>query len=274
MLSKADFMILQSIIKGNIPSFEVAYKDRSDLMFVLGFLVTPFNPDFMTGYTTTWGTKVYFPSENFLFDNPARGFRILAHEYVHLLDAKNHKTFKLSYLFPQILMILPLIAYAILAWPYSWIAILPFFSYILACVLHHLGGATHSTKPSRSLFWVVLIILLGITATAAWLLTGWTALVLLSVILFLFPWPAPWRTKWELRGYGMDVAITQWLSGVFSEEHREAIIKQFVGPTYLCMSWSRSKVSSGLDIFRDRAASGELQKEQPYSLVFKLLDKD
>jgi hypothetical protein len=264
MLDKNVLSSLQETIKKDIPSFEVVYKDGSFLMRVLALLMSPFNPGFMSKYITTWGTKVYFPSEKFFLENPANSFRILAHEYVHLWDSKEHSTFKLSYLFPQVLAILPLLGFMILAGPHCWIAALPVVSYVLAC----LAG-----KLTKVLFWVMLVLLLAGTAVLAWMLTGWASLVLLGVLLFLGPWPAPWRVKWELRGYGMNGAIAQWVYGDFTDAYRDAILPQFVGPAYFCMSWSRMKVVASLNDFWQRAKSGELQKEQPYGRVFDLLNK-
>lgn len=257
-------MLLKSIIEQDVPSFRVGFKDQSFTMKMLGFLAAPFNPEFMTKYITTWGTGVYFPDEAFFLADPAKSFRILAHEYVHLWDAKQNSLFKLSYMFPQVLALLPLMAYAVLAWPWSWIALLPFTSYILGC-----GAA----KLSRVLFWIVFPLLLGGTAVLAWYLTGWLSLVLLGAVLFLVPWPAPWRVKWELRGYGMNVALAQWLYGNFTSKHKESIIQQFTGPAYFCMSWSKSRVSNGLDEFYEDSKSGELQEDRPYGRVFSLLRK-
>jgi hypothetical protein len=110
-------------VRDKVPGFEVQFKDESKLMAVLGFLAAPFNAEFMTRYTTTWGKQVYFPTQTFYQDNPGKSFRILAHELVHLLDGERHATFKVSYAFPQWLVLLPLIAFAVLAWPHSWIAL-------------------------------------------------------------------------------------------------------------------------------------------------------
>jgi hypothetical protein len=264
VLGEANLVALQAVFKKDLPSFEVAFKDQSAVMKVLGLLAHPFNPDFLTKYVTTWGGRVYFPSKEFFLEDPASSFRILAHEYVHLWDAKNHKTFNFTYLFPQVLVVLPLLAYVFLAWPHGWIALLPFISYFLACLS---GGV------SRILFWAVLPCLLCCTALLSWWLTGWASLTLLGTLVFLAPWPAPWRAHWELRGYGMNVAIAQWVYGGFTRGHRESIIRQFVGPAYFYMSWSRSDVSCDLDLFCTRARLGDLQKEPPFDRVFSLLDK-
>jgi hypothetical protein len=254
----------EGVVRREVPKFEVAFKDESKLMSLLGFLSYPFNPSFMTTYTTTWGTKVYFPSKAFYTGDPGKSFRILAHEFVHLWDSKQHPaTFKLSYLFPQLLAVLPLLAYAVLAWPHAWIVLLPFVSYALACV-----GA----RWSKVLFWVVLPLLLGGTGVLAWWFTGWWGLTLLGTLLFLVPWPAYWRTKWEIRGYGMNVATMWWLYSKFSDEQVESIVRQFTGPGYFFMSWSGSKIRTAMAELRGLLESGELEKVVlPYAQVHDFL---
>jgi len=255
----------EGVVRREIPSFEVAFKDESKLMALLGFLSYPFNSDFMERYTTTWGDTVFFPYQEFYEETPEKSFRILAHEFVHLSDSKLHPlTFKLSYMFPQILVLLPLLAYAVLAWPYSWITLLPFVSYVLAC------GAARLTK---ALFWVVLPLLLGGTGVLAWWLTGWWALVLLGVVLFAIPWPAYWRTKWELRGYGMNVALAWWLYKVFTPDYIERIVSKFTGPDYFFMCWSGPRVRVSVTGYNLLANSGDLQNEHPYAVVHAFINE-
>lgn len=251
------------VIRKDIPSFKVAFKDESKLMALLGFLAYPFNSAFMERYTTTWGNTVYFVSKGAYVGKPDKSFRILAHEYVHLSDSKLHPfTFKLSYMFPQVLVLLPLLTFAVLAWPHSWIALLPFVSYVLAC------GAARLSKP---LFWVVLPLLLGGTGVLAWWFTGWWAMVLLGVLLFAVPWPAYWRTKWEKRGYGMNVALAWWLYKVFTPGYLDRIVGQFTGPGYFFMCWSGSKIRASMTGYNLLAKSGDLQNEHPFSVVHSFL---
>ncbi len=256
----------EAVIRKEVPEFKVAFKDESKLMAVLGFLSYPFNSAFMERYTTTWGNTVYFPSKAFYLDKPGPSFRILAHEFVHLCDSKRHPvTFKSSYMFPQLLALLPLLAYAILAWPHSWIVLLPFVSYTLACA---------AARLAKALFWVVLPLLLGGTGALAWWLSGLWALVLLGIVLFAIPWPAYWRTKWELRGYGMNVALAWWLYKAFSPKYVEHIVQQFTGPGYFFMCWSSSKVRASMTGYNLMAESGDLQNRQPYGTVHSFLQGD
>ena len=258
----------EGFIQQHVPGFEVRFKDESAVMALLGFLSTPFNADFMEKYTTTWGKRVYFPDEGFYLKIPAKSLRILAHEFVHLWDSKRHPlTFKLSYILPQLFVLLPLIAYAVLAWPHPWIALLPFVSYVLACA---------AAKLSRVLFWIALPLLLGGTGVLAWWLTGWWALVLSGAIVFLVPWPAYWRTKWEIRGYGMNVAMAWWFYNAFSVDYVERITQRFTGPAYFFMWWSGTRVRTAMTGFHELAKSGELQNDtqEPYGLVYDFLQDE
>jgi hypothetical protein len=262
-MDRADLSILQNIIKSDIRDFKLAYKDESVLMNILGFFMAPFNSTFMSRYVTTWGDKVYFPSKRDLYSDPTKNFCILAHEYVHLLDAKEHKSFRLTYLFPQVIALVPLIATAILAWPHPWLILLPFVCYTLSCL---------TIKIHKSLFWVSFPVLFLSGLGLTYFLAGWgTLLGFISMILFLAPWPAPWRVKWELRGYSMNVALSQWVNGNFSDEDKTFILNQFVGPSYFWMSWSRKGITKKLDEILSSVKHGNLQKEHPYGLVSKIV---
>jgi hypothetical protein len=51
------------------PSLQIAYKDSSWLMKLLGALLF-FAPKFMTSYVTTIGYNVYFPNQAFMISSP------------------------------------------------------------------------------------------------------------------------------------------------------------------------------------------------------------
>lgn len=263
-LDHPDLYHLCGVINRDIPGFELRYKDKSSLMKILGFLLAPFNPSFMDSYVTTLGKKVYFPSYKHFDSDPGRSFRILAHEYVHLCDSKSNTFFGLTYLLPQVLALLPLTAFAVVSFPYSWLALLPVVWYVLACF---------AFRQSIVLFWGVLCSGLLITLGLAWLLTGWGAIILASVFLFLAPWPSPWRTKWELRGYGMNVAIAFWLYGHLAPRHRNHITTQFTGPSYFYMCRDRGKIQAALESYHNLAGAGILQGRHPYDRVFKTIHR-
>ena len=250
----------RAVIQKDIPKFGVGFKDRSVLMKLLGFLARPFNATFMTSYTTTLGNTVYFPSESFYESQPDRTLRILAHEYVHLYDGREHKLFGLSYLFPQILAILPVIVFAVMAWPFSWLVLLPLVAYVVSAVL---------AMWSRVAFWIAFVLLLGGIGVLGWWLVGWKLLILLGMILPLIPWPAYWRTKWELRGYSMTVAMIVWTYGHCSPEAVHQVASKFVGADYYFMSWSREKIETTLTQAAEQTAV--FQEVPPYKAVYEFL---
>lgn len=104
------FGALCSRIKGRVPGFEIQYKNKSVVSKILGFLAF-FNRDYMTKYTTTFGDLVKYPSVKFVNDNKWRAFKVLAHEYVHILDNQVHPLlFKILYSAPQWLVLLSSLA--------------------------------------------------------------------------------------------------------------------------------------------------------------------
>lgn len=102
--------------------FDVRYKDQSLFMKLLGFLLF-FNKKFMTGYVTTIGNTIYFPSKDFITENEESSIITLAHEVVHVAQAEKYGKvlFSLMYLFPQCLALLSLGAiFAVLWLPMLW----------------------------------------------------------------------------------------------------------------------------------------------------------
>ncbi len=92
----------------------IEYKSDSPLMKVIAFLIRPFNPRFMTDYLTVipFLGRIYVPDRD-------RGlWRSIAHEGVHLAQAKRdgQLLFALKYLFPQSLAPLALLAIAAIWW--------------------------------------------------------------------------------------------------------------------------------------------------------------
>ncbi len=78
----------------------VRFKDESYLMRILG-LILFFNRSFMTGYITTIGRTVYFPTRA-MVEGDMPEWPTLAHEGVHVADyVRAPVRFVLGYLFPQ-----------------------------------------------------------------------------------------------------------------------------------------------------------------------------
>lgn len=90
---------------------QVKFKDESPFMKLLGKILF-FNPKFMTNYTTTIGNTVYFANRKWLEENQESAAHVLAHELVHIRDSNEAGSFIFSYtyLFPQCLALLSLLA--------------------------------------------------------------------------------------------------------------------------------------------------------------------
>ena len=105
----------------HFPDLKIKYKDQSWFMKFLGFLLF-FNKGFMTNYTTTIGSTVYFPSESFVKVRPVSASVVLLHELVHIKDGHKYSKplFGFLYLTPQILSLLCLPLFLV-----SWKIALP-----------------------------------------------------------------------------------------------------------------------------------------------------
>lgn len=100
------------LCKAEIPDFEIRFKNESMWMKLLNVFAQIFNKDFMTKYTTTTGSTVYFPSEEALLRGQAMYAETLAHELVHMVERKKEGAVPnfLRYAFPQILAALAVFA--------------------------------------------------------------------------------------------------------------------------------------------------------------------
>ena len=244
------------------PDFRVDFKDQSWSQKVIGFLMT-FNPGYMTDFITTIGSTVYFPTRAFYEVDPASSLATLAHESVHIYDSKRTLWFKLSYLFPQILAVIPVLLFVAFTGLNSWVLAILLVGYVTACA---------SYKISKLVFGMVLGASLMAFLSLGCYYTGWHMLILLGLAM-LAPWPAPWRVKWELRGYGMTMAMLQWMwrSAV---DNRSATVTNFVNSSYFFMSWSRASVEKNLEATRQQAEMGALQRIEPYATVYAFLESN
>lgn len=96
----------------------VRYKDESRYMRLLGKVLF-WNPRFMTNFTTTIADTVYFPSRQWVEEDPLRAWSILAHELVHIEDYQNTKPrwlFGVLYGMPQGLASLAILAPVLQIW--------------------------------------------------------------------------------------------------------------------------------------------------------------
>jgi len=252
----------ESHLQTAYPNFRVCFKDQSWAQKLLGFLMI-FNPGYMTEFITTIGSTVYFPTQAFYEASPEDSVVILAHESVHIYDSQRTLWFKLSYLFPQVLALVPAILFIALTGLHSWVLAIPLVGYVIAC------GAY---KLSKLVFGLVLGVSLMVFLALGCYYTGWSMLVLLGLVV-LAPWPAPWRVKWELRGYGMTLAVMQWVWHC-AVTNRPNVVAHFVDASYFFMSWSRAAVDKNLEATRQQAEAGALQRVAPYSTVYAFLESN
>ena len=84
--------------------YSIAYKDESFLMKIINIILF-FNKDFMTQFTTTIGSTIYFPSRKWVDVRPLSSKVILLHELIHISDAEKYSKilFGILYLSPAIL---------------------------------------------------------------------------------------------------------------------------------------------------------------------------
>lgn len=210
---------LYDAIRAEIPTFEVRYKDTSRWMRLFGAILF-FNPAFMSRYVTTFRGKVYVPSAEWLMANRESFTAILAHEYIHLADARRLPVlFESSYVFPQILAL----------------------------------GALGALGAFWSLSWL------------------WCLLFL----VFLAPWPAPWRAHWERRGYGMTLLWRVQVEGrhLPSPDPTDPLVEwltdQFAGWSYYRMG-TRSGALRWYTDTAHRAVSGQGWDEPYHTLLRRL----
>ncbi len=243
------------------PEFKLGYKDQTFSQKLLGFLL-PLKQTFLTKSATTVYPTIYFPSKKEYDAHPWSSFIVLAHELVHLLDTKDKPIARLSYLMPQVLAVFPLAAYVFYMKDHSWPLAIVLGSYLLACIVG---------RKFLAAFYVVALggaIAAGVFAV---LVTHWWSALLFGGLALLAPWPSPWRTDIEMRGYSMNVAITHWALGRVPAIYRTGVSYHFTGSSHYYTDWSGVDTRKRLDAVAERAQSGELQKEQPFAVVYSFM---
>ncbi len=99
------FNLISDLCRRAIPKFEVRYKDSTWFHRFLGRILPSYQRT-----TTTLFPYIYFSDRQFAASD--EGWRTLAHEYVHLLDAQKHPFwFYTRYFFPQCLALLAFFAF-------------------------------------------------------------------------------------------------------------------------------------------------------------------
>lgn len=262
MITLVDLKRMEGYLQQEVPDLKIAFKDQSLYHKAIGLLLAPFNRNYLSTYTTTMGSTIYFPTQAFYEKNPEESSVVLAHEFVHVCDSKKDWYFKLAYMFPQVLVILPVLLYVVLAWPHAWILTLPFLGYITGALLCNQGYR----KTGLAVIGGSLALFL---VTGA-LLTKWLVLVLLGTAV-VGPWPARWRVGYELRGYGMTIAIKEWYLESIPDSYLDWLVDHFTGPAYFYMCWDRDYIQRNLQATRQQAGQRALQSIRPYSIVYNFL---
>jgi hypothetical protein len=91
----------KEVISKFAPGFAIKWKSESLAMKILGF-ISFWNPGFMTNVITTLGDSIYVP-DSWLERNELSNLTTVAHEAVHVQDAKKNPLMGFLYLVPQVL---------------------------------------------------------------------------------------------------------------------------------------------------------------------------
>lgn len=256
-----DLHKFEATIRELIPGFRVEFKDESKAQEVVAFFARPFNQRYITNFTSTLYPVVWFPSRASYEGSPKDSFTILAHEFVHMMDTKKHGAlFRISYLCPQLLGILPFFIYPAIHGMTLW---------VLATLL---GGTLVGLTMARTSVlacWIIMGISMVGTMVYAFLATGLWALLLLLGIALLAPWPSPWRTYWEIRGYTVQIAMAQWMYGSISDDGIDRMVHHFIGPDYYFMSWNKGHIRRNILQAAEAAKNGTLATQAPYDTIYK-----
>ena len=89
-----------------------------------------------------------------------------------------------------------------------------------------------------------LLYLMPQILTPLFLLGFWNPWFFLAVLCAL-PFPAPWRAKFELRGYTISMAVRYWI--LKKEPNYDFFVKQFTGPNYYFMYPFKDDVRARLE---------------------------
>lgn len=204
--------------------FQTRQKSESWLMRAIGAVLYFFNPAFMVYYTTTIGSTIYFP-DGYVAEHPNEAARTLAHEGIHLRQAKRvgRLRFSLAYLFPQVLALLSL------------------------------GAAA-------AFWWAPAILFLGF-------------------LVFLAPWPAPWRVRYEREAYFVSIVcdiVNGW--NVKDSGYVDYMVGHYCGWGYYKPAWRRSKIREmvrhDIDLAISLLSAGTIPGTYTHGIVNALKDHD
>jgi len=120
------FTALCERISFRVPRFKIKYKNKSAWQrFIATILFFIRGNRYMNEYTTTLGYTVWFPSEEWVKEDHWRAFKVLAHEYLHLLDRKRYpRLFDLMYAFPLWLALPAVATFGVFYSKWFWFALI------------------------------------------------------------------------------------------------------------------------------------------------------
>lgn len=104
----------------------------------------------------------------------------------------------------------------------------------------------------------------------AWLLN----LLWLLALGALAPWRSPARTRWEVRGYTMNLAVRYWTDGEVPQEMVDWIVGQFTGWAYFRMEPDEQRIRVLLAEQIARINSGVILEEPVYREVYAVLKSE
>jgi hypothetical protein len=273
-------------IRKHVPGFQLKFKDESRFMKLLGVLTYPFNQHFMEGFITTIGTTVYFPSRKSIEEHREEGAAAtMSHEFVHMWDSERQwLRYNLGYLSPQIFFIPLLAVYAVLG---SWIPVVSVLGGISVAYLALWAvikmtndkGKPNSVKERNrkirlGVFFTLFVVAVGGYAALAIIFSGWWAALAVGAFIPLAPWPSPWRSKWEFRGYGMSVCWQIWRHGDITPRRLDNMSSRFTGMDYFRMDPNKERVQKRLNDYWIEAKSGAVldrDKSEPYRAMHDYL---
>ena len=214
---EARLKLLEFACKQTVRGFKIRFKNESRWQKLLGFLMF-WNRGYMTDYISTFFPTVWWPSRPHYSQDAWSTFKVLAHEWVHLLDGGKHRVwFGFSYISVQVWCVISVFALLSL-----WFG--PWFLFFLAG------------------------------------------------LLFLAPWPSPWRVKWEVRGYTMGMAINYWKHGSIKESTKDWIVETLTGSGYYFPAWSKLRLWKKLDKAAQQIESGGVLKwNKAFPLILKIM---
>jgi hypothetical protein len=97
-------------------------------------------------------------------------------------------------------------------------------------------------------------------------------LVLLVLgLVALAPWPSPWRTQWEKRGYAMTFAVNYWLFGVIPDQLKQSVRGHFFDWSYYKMSRNPKDIDSWISSTVYYIQSGGICSDAVYFNVHRFL---